>query len=530
MSSFQKLARYFSLFSAVMMMCVISTESHAKFKFKNSNRVVTDAGVVVGQRTDYGSEFLGIPYAAAPEGDLRWQPTQPHAGWDGELVADSFGSSCPQTASPFGTASVDEDCLFLNVYRPYRAKFFKRKKLPVMVWIHGGAFTFGEGSTFDPARLVKEGVVVVNLNYRLGALGFMAHPALTANSASGTSGNFGLMDQQEALRWVQRNIAAFGGDPDNVTIFGESAGGLSVLSHVASPLSEGLFDKAIVQSGAYSLQQPTLEQYEGLGLAIAATIGCPDQSLECLMNAPVDTIIENADSGGVGFSPIVDGQVLPITTLNAFATGLFNQVPVMQGSNADEYTLFVALLNTLEGNPVTAENYVQTIVDFGFPEFAAQLVAAEYSLDQFPTPSEAFAAFTTDFVFSCNAHLSNQLLSQHVRTYSYEFADENAPFDTLPFVGFPYGATHTAEIQYLMDPMDGAPDFTREQAKLAKIMVEYWTNFAKFGTPNFSLFTYWPTFNAESQYTQSFVPPFPRITNDFAENHRCDFIGLLAGQ
>src|SRR5215831_3984773 len=230
---------------------------------------VTGTGLVQGKAAGADDEFLGIPYAAPPTGALRWAPPQPAARWAGIRPATSFAPHCPQTASPFGQASTSEDCLFLNVYRPARGPGNR----PVMVWIHGGALVTGESDDYDPTSLVRHGVVVVTINYRLGALGFLADGALAAQPG-GPAGDYGLMDQQAALRWVQRNIARFGGSPRNVTIFGESAGGLSVLSQVVSPGTRGLFQRAIVESGAYALNEQPLATAERAGSAFAAKVGC----------------------------------------------------------------------------------------------------------------------------------------------------------------------------------------------------------------------------------------------------------------
>jgi para-nitrobenzyl esterase len=194
----------------------------------------TDKGLIKGTRVGDVREFLGVPYAAAPVGDLRWRPPQPAASWHGVRSATQFGAHCAQNAGPFGVASGTEDCLFLNVFQP-RFALPGAPAAPVMVWIHGGALVVGESDDYNPTALVQRGVIVVTINYRLGALGFLAHPALASESPQGAAGNYGLMDQQAALQWVQRNIRNFGGNPHNVTIFGESAGGLSVHSQLVSP-------------------------------------------------------------------------------------------------------------------------------------------------------------------------------------------------------------------------------------------------------------------------------------------------------
>ncbi|HZD38547.1 MAG TPA: carboxylesterase family protein, partial [Actinomycetes bacterium] len=218
--------------------------------------VATGNGPVRGMSGATVRSFLAIPYAAPPVGELRWRPPQPAASWRGVRDATEPAPYCPQPPTPYGRASTSEDCLYLNVLTPADAN--PGDRYPVMFWIHGGALLVGGSAGYDPSRLVAKGAIVVTINYRLGMLGFLAHPALSAQSPQHASGNYGLMDQQAALAWVRRNIAHFGGDRGNVTIFGESAGGLSVHSQLASPLAAGLFERAIVQSGAYSLTQPSL--------------------------------------------------------------------------------------------------------------------------------------------------------------------------------------------------------------------------------------------------------------------------------
>ncbi|MGH2999825.1 MAG: carboxylesterase family protein, partial [Gaiellaceae bacterium] len=235
-----------------------SAKTHPKKPKVDPTVVATDNGVVRGAIQDGLRAFRGIPYATPPVGALRWRPPQPHASWKGVRQATEFGSGCPQSLGPFGVPSTDEDCLFLNVYTPPGAN--PSSRLPVMFWIHGGALITGESTDYDPTALVKRGVIVVTINYRLGLLGFLAHPALSAESPTHDSGDYGLMDQQFALGWVKRNIAHFGGNPANVTIFGESAGGLSVRSQLVSPGAKGLFAHAITESGSYAETVPTLAQ------------------------------------------------------------------------------------------------------------------------------------------------------------------------------------------------------------------------------------------------------------------------------
>ena len=484
----------------------------------------TSDGAVRGLASGAVDEFLGIPYAAPPVGALRWRPPQPAARWSGVRDAMQFGPHCPQLASPFGQASTSENCLFLNVFTPSWQR--TRRHNPVMVWIHGGALVTGESDDYLPTKLVQDGVTVVTINYRLGALGFLAHPALA--DAKGQSGDYGLMDQQAALRWVQHNISRFGGDPRNVTVFGESAGGLSTLSQVASPQASGLFEKAIVESGSYNLTQASLSSAESAGEAFAANAGCASQTAACLRSLPVLAILANEDSAG--YTPNINSDVLPESLGTAFATGNFNRVPIINGTNRDEWRLFVAL-SELEGNPVTAANYQSMISStLGVPSAAAAVIAAEYPLNAFPSPSVALGAVGTDAIFACPALTIDQSVSHFVPTFAYEFNDENAPEEFLPPVSFPYGAAHASEIQYLMDlPAAAFPGtLSAAQRQLATTMKTYWTNFAKRGFPSSFGSSFWQPFHDASQRMQSLIPPAPQTETDFATTHNCAFWAALA--
>ncbi len=430
-------------------------------------------GRVRGKQAGSTDEFLGIPYAAPPVGPLRWRPPQPPARWQGIRAVTQFGPHCPQSAGVFGRLSKSEDCLYLNVFAPAD---HRSRGLPVMVWIHGGAFVAGESNDYDPSGLVRDGVIVVSLNYRLGALGFLADPAL-ASHHGGPTGDYGLMDQQAALRWVRRNIASFGGNPRNVTIFGESAGGQSVLAQLASPGARGLFAKAIAESGGYAQPPVPLATAEAAGRAFAAKAGCARRTARCLRSLPVATIL--ADQDKTGASADIDGLVLTQPLKTAFATGKFSHVPVIDGSNHDEWRLFVALA-TFEGHPVTAASYRPMIAStlHVSPRIAA-IIAAQYPLSQYPSP------------------------------------------------GFPYGATHASELQYLFSlPAAAHGILTSAQRRLAAAMRQEWTSFAKSRVPSASGTPTWPPFTASGQAMQSLIPPEPAPETNFALEHRCAFWAL----
>jgi para-nitrobenzyl esterase len=482
--------------------------------------VVTVDGSVRGKTVGATREFLGLPYAAPPVGTLRWQPPHPPAPWQGVREATAFAPHCPQPASPFGVASTSEDCLYLNVYTPANLGS-DTHKAPVMVWIHGGAFNWGESNDYNPSALVARGDVVVTLNYRLGALGFLADKGLTG--PGGSSGDYGLMDQQAALRWVKTNIASFGGAPYNVTVAGESSGGLSVLSQLASPGGHGLFSRAISESGAYDLTPTSLDTAEQAGATFATAAGCADQTRACLDKLPIGTIL--ADENPAGYRPDIDGSVLPQALSTAFAKGQFNRVPVINGTNHDEYRLFVGL-SQLRNGPVTATNYQDEIAAvLSTTPAQAAAIAAVYPLSSYPSPSLALGAVGTDAMFACPALSADNSLSRYVPTYAYEFNDSQAPQLYLPALGFPYGAAHESEVQYLFALTNTANPsvLSPQQLQLASTMKKYWSIFAKTGAPSPLSEPHWPAFSAGTTPVLSLNTPTPTVETSFSAEHDCSF-------
>jgi para-nitrobenzyl esterase len=489
-------------------------------------QVQTSLGMVQGAETASMRQWLGIPYAAPPVGALRWKAPQAAAPWTGSRDAGKFAPHCAQPGGSFGTASTSEDCLYLNVYTPRDSG---NGPFPVMFWIHGGALLTGESDDYDPTALVGQGVAVVTINYRLGPLGFLTHPALGAENG-GSSGNYGLMDQQAALQWVKANIAKFGGDPANITIFGESAGGLSTHSQIASPLAAGLFQKAIVESGAYNLATPTLAAAETLGRAFATQAGCADQGVACLRNLPVEKIIANSAAIQVGGTtlPTVDGRVLPLTLNDAFAGGKFNKVSVIEGSNQHEYSLLsAATVDAALGRPINASEYPARINALVGATVGAAVLAA-YPLNSAETPAQTFDDALTDTGFSCNGRkAARQMAANGATVYAYEFADANAPMVfNIPPRPEGYGAYHASEIQYLFPKTQkiyfGAP-FTAAQTDLSNRMVAFWTQFARAGNPNPAGSNAWPAYTAVNDTYLSLAPGAIVPNSQFAAQHKCGF-------
>ena len=334
--------------------------------------VRTAEGPVQGFVRNGVDQFLGIPYAAPPIGDLRWQPPKPHVAWTETLNATKFGNTCPQITELgvfAGPVSLTEDCLYLNVFTMRTNPAAGAKKLPVLLWIHGGGLFDGESNDYDASALVKGGpagpTVVVTINYRLGLLGYLGHPALDAEGHN--FGNYGLMDQQEALRWVQRNIAAFGGDPGNVTLGGQSAGSTSTAAAMISPASAGLFHRAIFQSGPLLTVAPlALAEQRGANFAKAAGCGtdATAEAATCLRALSVEKILSlqgtAAANGPYVNGLMVDGTVLPISGDVAWSTGKFNRMPIMNGAVADEGA-FAASIDELFFGPMSAERYTKLV-------------------------------------------------------------------------------------------------------------------------------------------------------------------------
>jgi para-nitrobenzyl esterase len=481
--------------------------------------VQTENGPVRGTAAKDYRSFEGIPYAAPPIGERRWTSPAPPAKWTSTLDATRPGNTCAQTGDFIGDKpSESEDCLTLNVTAPRGAR-----KLPVMVWIHGGGFFSGSGGIYQAGQLATKGdVVVVTVNYRLGVFGFLAHPELT------NSGNFGLEDQQAALRWVQRNVGQFGGDPSQVTLFGESAGGVSTCVHLAAPGSAGLFQRAIIQSGpcALTTQWPYGEDgnwvsrpratAEKAGLKLAAGLGC--DTVDCLKTKSVADL-EAASSGGNGYGPVYGGGgVLPISPEQALATGHFNKVPVIQGTTRDEHQTFQAAIEGFMGHPTTKDDYDNDLTGFFGADKAAK-IKAKYPLGD--VPGATMSSIWTDYSWSCTALRADKMLAPRTPTYAYEFADEKAPwFADAGKPSFATGAYHASELQYLFPGVYGSGNLPAAQQKLADQMIKYWSRFAYTGNPNGPGSPEWSRSTGSNVLSMA---PGRIKPVDFGAEHNCGF-------
>lgn len=457
--------------------------------------VKVKGGALAGEVADGVSVYKGIPFAAPPIGDLRWKAPRKLKPWKGVLAASDFAPGCMQDTS-FSKIFVDredvsEDCLYLNVWTPAASA---KEKLPVMVWIYGGGFAIGRTSTpiYDGANLAKKGVVFVSIAYRVGPLGFMAHPELTAE-AGGASGNYGLMDQIAGLKWVKANIAKFGGDPGNVTIFGESAGAISVSTLAASPMAKGLFHKAISESGGNfspprgsgddgGLTTRSLQSAEEQGVALLAGLGVHD--LKSARALPADAITKVGGPMGT-FWPTYDGRFLPRDQYRLYEDGQFNDTPILIGTNSDEGALF-------QPPTVTPADY-EAAIRAGYGEKADEILALyPYATDAEARQASANIFRETAFAWPTWVWARLQAQKGDGAVYSYYF-DYKTPRS-------PNGANHADEMRFVFG--NYAPPWgpaTERDEELTAEFMGYWTNFAKTGNPNGPGLAEWPRFTTENQ-------------------------------
>ncbi|MEU8221016.1 carboxylesterase family protein [Kribbella sp. NPDC048915] len=481
--------------------------------------VRTDAGLVGSKAVGDALVYDGIPYAAPPVGALRWKAPQPVRPWSG-VRESKPGNVCAQQANaevPDGSTS--EDCLYLNVTTPKKPAGTPRA---VVVWIHGGGFFSGAGSSYEASKFAARGdVVVVTVNYRLGIFGFFGYPGLPG------SGTFGLQDQQAALRWVQRNAPAFGGDPRNVTIAGESAGGMSVCTQLTSPTAKGLFAKAIMQSGSCAFDWARNSQYPGQtadspwipvsrvqrnGREWAAAKDCT--TLECLRTLKADALVDDQlqfTQIGYGGTPVV-----PLAPAKAMRAGLFHRVPMISGNNHDEANAWLSAFGEIKDYPALVRNIVGAA--------KAPEVLRHYPEDRYESPAAAWGAVTTDRLWSCSQVATDQQAAREVPVYAYEFADKHSPI-AAPGLG----AAHAMELPYLFRL--GGHDFpmSETQQLLSNQMIDYWTAFARTGDPNGPDRPRWSATGVQHVKGLSLAPTdqggIQRV--DLTAEHQCAFWNAL---
>jgi len=505
----------------------------ASYAASSSPRVQIETGTIEGKASGPVSSFLGIPYAAPTGGKLRWKPPAPAVKWTGVRSATEFGARCMQGPvypdMVFRDVGGSEDCLSLNVWTPANGA---TAKLPVMVWIYGGGFMAGATSEprQDGGMLAKQGVVVVSMNYRLGIFGFFALPELAVESDKKAAGNYGLLDQVAALEWVHRNIASFGGDPANVTIFGESAGSFSASALMASPVAKGLFNKAIGESGAAFSDRPLL--FEPLAVRSQrdsqfAISSFGVQTLNELRAIPaqkmLDASLKAAVNGTPRFSPDIDGYLLPESVPVTFAQGKQNDVPLLAGWNHDEASFEV--IHTPQ--PPTLDSLKATAAK----EFGEK--AREF-LRLYPANNDAQARrsledFAGDRFIACSTWrwLEAQTTTGKQPAYRYRF-DLALPHD--PSAPDP-GAYHSAEIEYVFGTLDSKAGITwrPEDWALSDLMQKYWANFARTGNPNGPGLTQWPAYQSASDWQVMYLGPQSNAGKDVVRD-RYLFLNTVWGK
>ncbi len=518
------------LLALVVMAGTIAAQDAVPAADSRPGVVSVDGGRISGRDVG-GAEpvrvYQGIPFAAPPTGELRWKAPRPVLAWDGVRACHAFGPSCPQPSGErtrsFGNQ--DEDCLYLNVWGPVNVP---AKPLPVMVWIHGGGFIAGSGSApfYDGAKFARMGVVLVTINYRLGPLGFLAHPALSKESPDGVSGNYGLMDQIAALRWVQRNIAAFGGDPGNVTIFGESAGAVSVGWLMSAPSARGLFHRAIAESGtargpARSLREnlPGRDSMESVGQNLARELSIsegPDE-LARLRRVPADELIRIArptigrPGDGTRFGPVVDGRLVPDQPSNLLAAGRVHVVPMILGSNAHDGSVFAPFA------PVKSKAAFDLMVRGLFPK-AADTLLGLYPIESETDVRARVTDFITDMAFIAPARATARDLVDHGgQVWVYHFSRTNRIAERR------LGQTrHGAEIPYVFGLVRDGLIYDTTDVDLSRAMMSYWVNFAKVGDPNGGTLPIWPRYERATDKHMEFAET-PRV-GEHLRADRCDLL------
>jgi para-nitrobenzyl esterase len=465
-------------------------------------KTLTESGTVTGVRESGLNVYKGVPFAASPVGDLRWRPPTHVAPWTGTRKTDAFAPACMQTgvSMPGETPpAVSEDCLYLNIWTPAKSA---REHLPVIVWIYGGGYINGSASMplYWGDRLAHKGVIVVTIAYRLGPLGFLAHPELTSESPHHSSGNYGLMDQIAALQWIQRNIAAFGGDPKNVTIAGQSSGAISVSILMASPLARNLFQRAIGESGG--LFEPLqlapkflLANAEHDGEKYAASLGAT--SLQQLRLLPANRLTGNA--GGISH-PVIEPYVLPLSPYEAFTSGQQNDVPLLVGSNAEEARALIDV--THETAALFDSDMEHSVGQLPPPLLAAYPHATNEEAKQARLGLERDLRFGWDMW----AWARLQAATGQNSVYYYSFRQQ-PPFPAgSVYEG--WGASHFAELWYVFDHLDQEPwRWSTADRKVAEEISSYWVNFAKSGNPNGPDLPQWPVFTTAQSKVQYLGDP-----------------------
>jgi para-nitrobenzyl esterase len=480
-----------------------------------AEKVKIDSGELQGAVQDGVLSFKGVPFAQPPVGDLRWQPPQPVKPWSGVKTATAYGHDCmqlpfPSDAAPLGTQP-DEDCLVLNVWRPAQQS---AAKLPVMVWIYGGGFVNGGSSpaVYDGSQFAKRGVVLVSFNYRVGRFGFFAHPALTKEAKGAPLGNYSFLDTIAAMKWVKRNAGAFGGDPNNVTVFGESAGGMAVHMLLTSPMTNGLFQRAIIESGGGRsglIPMRGLKEAEPIGVAFAKSVGIEGDdaaALAALRKVPAEKVVAGLNMASMQAAaatyvggPLLDGQILVESPEDAFRNGHNHKVPVIVGANSADIGFSFAKTLDEVFTPFGAEKDKARAAYNPDNSEDVRAVGSKVSMDRFMIEPARFIAKT----------MAAQGPKAYVFRFSYVAESMRKQW---------HGAPHATEIPYVFDTVAAkyGRELTASDEAAAKATILYWTNFAKSGDPNSPAAapTPWPAYDAKTEGIIDFTNDGPKAGPD----------------
>ncbi|MCU4336401.1 carboxylesterase/lipase family protein [Acinetobacter dispersus] len=499
------------------------TATHA---YELSDIVDTSSGQIQGVAESNLVRFQGIPYAEAPIGARRWEAPVEKRKLDAVYYAGNLANTCATTTNlgGFSKISDSEDCLYLNVYVPKNVSLDKNQKAPVLFWIPGGGLQTGSANEYDPQYFIDKGIIVVTINYRLGPFGFFYNPSTTNKDAAFI--NLGLMDQQAALKWVNKNIESFGGDAKNITIFGESAGGQSVLANIFSPLSKNLFQKAIAASGSYHADLKNVADAKQVTHTIAQKLNCVGDAAAvsaCLKSKPTEQFLTPDISSLFNDGFFIDNTTLNKSFYQSIESNEFNVSSMINGFNTDEGSFFAGVIENSLGRKMNYDDYVGSLTGL-YGKNTQKHIIKNKKPNTSTDYTQAFSEDLGKYKFVCPTITFNNLFSKKVALYSYEFADKSAPQYIKP-ISIAYGAYHTGELAYLFKDFRGAngslTKLNPSQAELSKTMVNYWANFIKTGNPNGDALVNWAQYQNNAKNTLLFKTDGAKLIQERSSNRSC---------
>jgi len=489
--------------------------------------IKTNSGDIQGKIENNMFFFRGIPYAETPINQRRWMPPMDKEKFGDVFFAGKFGNSCAttNTLGGFGKISYSEDCLYLNIYTPRQMN--SKAQLPVLFVIPGGGLQTGSADEYDPSKFIKAGIVVVTINYRVGVFGFFSHPSI--NKEKKYNVNYGFMDQQKALNWVNSNIEFFGGDKNNITLFGESAGGYSSFAHLFSSLSKDKFQKTIILSGTYHLDQKNLDEANVMGKKVALLLGCTDGNDEeiqrCLRDMPTEKFLNNDIASLSNDQLIIDGQIFKEPFQLSLEQQRFNKVAVVNGFDKNEGTFFAGVVENTAHKKFDEDMYINSFANFYGK--GADEITKNKNNNNINNYAEKFSTDMTNYKFACPILSTSASLSKSMPVYGFLFADQSAP-QYIKKASIPYRASHTSELQYIFKNFQGAngkyTPLNRRQEKVAKEMMIYFSNFIHSGSPNGKNknMVKWPLFTEKTRKTIIFSENGTLPAKDVSQTFNCN--------